>query len=92
MLSRQGGFNLEIKCPCARKTWHERGRGRIFEVGLFSRDYGINFCHHVILFAITCASRTSFLARNCEQKMVVLSIQVCIRPKVVKDWGLHPII
>ena len=29
MLSRQGGLNLEIKCPCARKTWHER------EVGVF---------------------------------------------------------
>ena len=24
--------------------------------------------------------------------MVVLSIQVCIELKVVKDWGLHPII
>ena len=24
--------------------------------------------------------------------MVVLSIQVCIGLKVVKDWGLHPII
>ena len=24
-----GGLNLEIKCPCARKTWHER------EVGVF---------------------------------------------------------
>ena len=29
MLSRQGGLNLEIKCPCARKTRHER------EVGIF---------------------------------------------------------
>ena len=29
MLSRQSGLNLEIKCPCARKTWHER------EVGVF---------------------------------------------------------
>ena len=29
MLSRQGGLTLEIKCPCARKTWHER------EVGIF---------------------------------------------------------
>ena len=27
MLSRQGGLNLEIKCPCARKTWHEREVG-----------------------------------------------------------------
>ena len=26
------------------------------------------------------------------QKMVVLSIQVCIGLKVVKYWGLHPII
>ena len=29
MLSRQGGLNLEIKYPCARKTWHES------EVGVF---------------------------------------------------------
>ena len=26
------------------------------------------------------------------KKMVVLSIQVCVGLKVVKDWGLHPII
>ena len=29
MLSGQGGLILEIKRPCARKTWHER------EVGIF---------------------------------------------------------
>ena len=27
-----------------------------------------------------------------KQKMVVLSIQVCVGLKVVKDWGLYPII
>ena len=27
-----------------------------------------------------------------KKKMVVLLIQVCIGLKVVKDWGLHPII
>ena len=27
-----------------------------------------------------------------KQKMVVLSIQVCVGLKIVKDWGLYPII
>ena len=38
-------------------------------------------------------SRALHECHLCKQaKMVVLSIQVCIRLKVVKDWGLHPII
>ena len=32
MLSGQSGLILEIKCPCARKTWHEREVG---VVGVF---------------------------------------------------------
>ena len=27
-----------------------------------------------------------------QKKMVVLPIQVCIRLKVVRNWGLHPVI
>ena len=50
----------------------------------------------MIVFELTCASRTSFLSflapKAASKKMVVLSIQVCIGIKVVKDWGLHPII
>ena len=33
-----------------------------------------------------------FCLKSASKKVVVLSIQVCIGPKIVKDWGLHPII
>ena len=44
MLSRQGGLNLEIKCPCARKMWHEREVGIFLKWAYFSRDYGNIIC------------------------------------------------
>ena len=37
MLSGQGGLILEIKCPCARKTWHERGVGVFLKWAYFRR-------------------------------------------------------
>ena len=44
MLSRQGGLNLEIKCPCTRKTWHEREVGVFFKWAYFHETtvYGKN--------------------------------------------------
>ena len=44
MSSGQGGLTLEIKCPCARKKWHER------EVGVFFK--WVYFCETMVYYIL----------------------------------------
>ena len=48
MLSGEGGLILEIKCPCVRKTWHEREVGVFLKWAYFRKTTVIIIYEHLL--------------------------------------------